>query len=336
MVQVEKDVQVEVLDWGGTGRPVVLLAGLGDTAHVFDQFAPLLAKHDHVYGITRRGFGDSSHPATGYGVDRLGQDVVAVLDVLKLEKPILIGHPLAGEEMSWIANNAPARAAGLVYLDAGYPYAFYDASAEDFSKEVSKLEAKLGQVSASPDERKKQLIEELLQVDLPKLEHELRNQKEEIEVAPKSAAAPTPRDKANVAAFQAWTATLAGAPLPEAEVHAMVQVKADGSIGEKRADPAIYPLISQGGQQFTRIPGPVLAIFACPHRLTWPPNQDPKTLAVRVQLDREGCEAQAGAFRHAVPQARVLMWPNNFHTFFLVRPDDVLREVDAFIAALPQ
>ena len=35
-VTVEKDVALEVLDWGGTGVPVVLLAGRGQTAHSFD------------------------------------------------------------------------------------------------------------------------------------------------------------------------------------------------------------------------------------------------------------------------------------------------------------
>jgi non-heme chloroperoxidase len=39
-VTVEPGVKLEVLDWGGTGRPPVFLAGLGDTAHVFDDFAP--------------------------------------------------------------------------------------------------------------------------------------------------------------------------------------------------------------------------------------------------------------------------------------------------------
>lgn len=34
-IAVEKDVRLEVLDWGGTGRPVVLLAGAGNSAHVF-------------------------------------------------------------------------------------------------------------------------------------------------------------------------------------------------------------------------------------------------------------------------------------------------------------
>lgn len=56
-VTVEENVRLEVLDWGGAGRPVVLLAGGGNTAHVFDDLAPKLATDSHVYGITRRGFG---------------------------------------------------------------------------------------------------------------------------------------------------------------------------------------------------------------------------------------------------------------------------------------
>jgi sporulation-control protein spo0M len=42
-VTVEESVRLEVLDWGGTGRSVVLLAGGGNTAHVFDELAPKLA-----------------------------------------------------------------------------------------------------------------------------------------------------------------------------------------------------------------------------------------------------------------------------------------------------
>src|SRR5512138_487863 len=73
-VTVAPDVRLEVLDWGGTGRPVVLLAGLGNTAHVFDEFAVKLASDYHVYGVTRRGFGASSAPAAGYGSDERGED----------------------------------------------------------------------------------------------------------------------------------------------------------------------------------------------------------------------------------------------------------------------
>ena len=53
-VTVDENVRLEVLDWGGSGRPIVFLSGLGGTAHVFDEFAPKLATDYHVYGITRR------------------------------------------------------------------------------------------------------------------------------------------------------------------------------------------------------------------------------------------------------------------------------------------
>src|SRR5215469_8809525 len=71
---VEEGVRLEVLDWGGSGSNVVLLAGSGNTAHVFDGFAEKLTSFCHVYGITRRGFGASSHPDTGYAEARLAQD----------------------------------------------------------------------------------------------------------------------------------------------------------------------------------------------------------------------------------------------------------------------
>ncbi len=129
MVEVEKDVSLEVLDWGGTGRPLVLLAGLGDDGHIFNDFAPKLTAKYHVYGIMRRGRGASSKPVptdANYSADRLGEDVLAVINDLHLLMPVLAGHSLAGEELSCIGSTHPERVAGLIYLEAGYPYALYD------------------------------------------------------------------------------------------------------------------------------------------------------------------------------------------------------------------
>jgi non-heme chloroperoxidase len=123
-VTVDKNVRLEVLDWGGSGRPVVFLAGGGNTAHVFDEFAPKLTADYHVYGVTRRGFGASSFSASENGVDQLGGDVLAIIDALKLNRPVLVGHSIAGAELSSVGTSHPDRIAGLVYLEAGYPYAF--------------------------------------------------------------------------------------------------------------------------------------------------------------------------------------------------------------------
>ena len=128
-VPVEADVKLEVLDWGGTGRPLVLLSGLGNDAHVYDNFALKLTPNYHVYGITRRGFGASSAPpptVANYNADRLGDDILAVISALNLNRPIVVGHSIAGEELSSIGSRHPEKVAGLIYLDAAFPYAYYN------------------------------------------------------------------------------------------------------------------------------------------------------------------------------------------------------------------
>jgi pimeloyl-ACP methyl ester carboxylesterase len=117
-VTVEENVQLEVLDWGGTGRPVVLLAGRGFTAHVFDGFAEKLTDSYHVLGITRRGFGASSKPKSAYTEQRLAEDDLRVFDALKLVAPVVVGHSVAGNELSLLGIHHYGQIGGLVYLDA--------------------------------------------------------------------------------------------------------------------------------------------------------------------------------------------------------------------------
>ena len=119
LVPVASDARLELLDWGGTGRTVVLLAQLGQTAHIYDDWAPVLARSYRVVGITRRGYGESS--ATGaFSAEELATDIIRVLDAEKLRDPVLVGNQFAGEELSWIGSRLPNRVAGLVYLDAAY------------------------------------------------------------------------------------------------------------------------------------------------------------------------------------------------------------------------
>ena len=122
-VKVDNNVKVEVLDWGGKGRPLILLAGGGNTAHVFDDFATKLTANFHVYGITRRGFGDSGF-SEALKESQIDDDILLVMDSFKLQKPILVGHSIGGAELSAVASSHPERVAGLIYLEAGYPYAF--------------------------------------------------------------------------------------------------------------------------------------------------------------------------------------------------------------------
>jgi pimeloyl-ACP methyl ester carboxylesterase len=120
MARIGPSVSLEVLDWGGRGPSLVFLAGLGNTAHIFDDFAPQFADSFHVVGITRRGFGASAVAPPPGDLDTLVADITAVLDTLGLEHVVLVGHSIAGEEMTRFTELHPARCAGLIYLDAAY------------------------------------------------------------------------------------------------------------------------------------------------------------------------------------------------------------------------
>ena len=80
MTSIGPGIALEVVDWGGRGRPLVFLAGGGNTAHVFDTFAPQFTDSFHVVGITRRGFGASAGAAPPTILDTLVADIAAAGD----------------------------------------------------------------------------------------------------------------------------------------------------------------------------------------------------------------------------------------------------------------
>ena len=293
-IMVENNIKLEVLDWGGTGRPLVLLAGLGNTAHVFDKFAPKLSATYHVYGITRRGFGASSAPSPSgdatYSADRLGDDVLAVLDALKLNRPVLAGHSLGGEELSSVGSRHPERVAGLIYLDAGYAYAYYDRSRGDLGIDLIDLRKKLEQLQPGKGlQDSRHLIEELLVTTLPGFERDLKEMQKNL------------------------------AEVPPAQP----------------ALPAISQAIMAGMQMYTDIRVPALAIYAVPHATGQPYKDDTARLAAEAR-DEAATGAQAKAFESGVPSARVVRLPHANHYVFFSNEADVLREMNAFVASLPQ
>jgi pimeloyl-ACP methyl ester carboxylesterase len=297
-IVVEPGVSLEVLDWGGTGRPVVLLPGLGDDAHEFDAFAARLANTYHVYGISRRGFGKSDTPPGPYSANRLGDDVIGVLDALKLMRPVLVGHSIAGEELSSIGSRFPDRVAGLVYLEAGYPYALYDNKLGDVDIDTAVVLRAMQTLTSSPvpDEQHaavKQLIE-----DLPRYVQELQTLDQRMQNAPKLS-----REQTEALRRQATSR-------------------------ENKSVTAV----SLGAMRFSGVRCPVLAIFAVPHDQGLPAGAA-RDAADAADLKETG--AQADAFQAANPQATVIRIAHANHRVFQSNEPDVLRAMQTFIASLP-
>ncbi len=113
-------IKMNYLDWGGIGDVIILLAGFGNDAHVFDEIAPSFTDKFHVIGLTRRGFGETDRPPNGYDTATRVEDIRLFMDAMKITRAHLIGHSLAGDEMTLFATMYPQRVVKMVYLDAAY------------------------------------------------------------------------------------------------------------------------------------------------------------------------------------------------------------------------
>jgi non-heme chloroperoxidase len=122
LASVAPGLRLHYLDFGGSGEALILLAGSGNSAHIFDDFAPLLIGHFHVFALTRRGFGESSRPDSGYDTKTLAEDILAFVDLIGAPRADIVGHSIAGAEMTRFANDHPDRVNRLVYLDAAYDW----------------------------------------------------------------------------------------------------------------------------------------------------------------------------------------------------------------------
>jgi non-heme chloroperoxidase len=116
-------VKLHYLDWGGKeGETLLFLTGFGHSAHIYDELAPRFTDRFYVLALTRRGHGQSDKPERGYDAQTLTEDVRLFLDHLNIKRVSLIGHSMAGKELTLFARLYPERVSRLVFLDAAYDY----------------------------------------------------------------------------------------------------------------------------------------------------------------------------------------------------------------------
>jgi pimeloyl-ACP methyl ester carboxylesterase len=299
-VTVDKGVKLEVLDFGGRGPALVFLAGIGNTAHKFDRFAPNFTARHHVYAITRRGIGLSSIPdptIANYDADRLGDDVLAVIDALKLERPVLAGHSIAGEELSSIGSRHPEKVSGLIYLDGGYSYAYYTPGGGippgvSTYLDARELRQSLEALTSVPAIRRmevKPLVDELLQKSLPALQKDLAVSQMLMKVLP---------------------------PPPPGPDTLAVKVS-DAIIG--------------GARKYTIIKPPVLAFYNLPHTV---PDSAPAGVKAFLEAQDALTAVHANAFEAGVPGSRVVRLANADHDVFRSNEAEVTKEMNAFMDGL--
>ena len=111
--------KLRVLDWGGEGRPhLLLLHGFTGHAHAWDTLAIALQPHFHVWALDQRGHGDSD-PADVYGPVAAFGDITGVVDQLGLAPLVLVGLSMGGRNGMYFAAKRPDAVRKLVVVDIG-------------------------------------------------------------------------------------------------------------------------------------------------------------------------------------------------------------------------
>lgn len=100
---------------GEPGLPVLALSNsIATDLHMWDAQIPALSRRFRVLRYDARGHGGSDAPAGAYSLDRLGRDVLELLDALGLQRVHFLGLSLGGFVGQWLAVHAPERIDRLV------------------------------------------------------------------------------------------------------------------------------------------------------------------------------------------------------------------------------
>ena len=101
----------------GSGPPVVLLHGFPETSFAWRHQIPALTQSFRVIAPDLRGYGETDKPASGYDKRTMANDLVALLNELKVPKIALVGHDRGARVATRFAKDHPDLLDRLVIMD---------------------------------------------------------------------------------------------------------------------------------------------------------------------------------------------------------------------------
>src|SRR5262249_17940469 len=116
-----RQMRFHYLDWGTAGLPpIVFLHGGGLNAHTWDLVCASLKREHHCVALDQRGHGESEWlPQMDYATESHIGDLDAFVNLLSLERFVLVGMSLGGATAPPWAGRPSQRLAGLVLVDVG-------------------------------------------------------------------------------------------------------------------------------------------------------------------------------------------------------------------------
>ena len=123
LITADDGCRINVEITGSASAPALMLSNsLGTNLHMWDDQADEWSRHFRLIRYDRRGHGGSDAPAGPYSMERLGRDVLGVLDVLGVARTHWCGLSMGGMVGQWLGANAPDRIGKLVLSNTNYYY----------------------------------------------------------------------------------------------------------------------------------------------------------------------------------------------------------------------
>src|SRR5689334_22168161 len=102
------------VEQGGSGPPLVLIAGLGYASWCWLELRQQLGDSCALTAFDNRGTGRTDKPAGPYSIELLADDVAALLRFLHLDSAHVLGHSMGGYIAQTFALRHPERVRSLV------------------------------------------------------------------------------------------------------------------------------------------------------------------------------------------------------------------------------
>ena len=117
LIDLPGNVQLSYVEQGSTsGIPVILMHGITDSYHSYDQVLPHLPPSLLIYAISHRGHGNSSKTHTSFTPFDFASDIVAFMNEKKIKKAIIAGHSMSSTVAQSFAIHFPERTKALVLI----------------------------------------------------------------------------------------------------------------------------------------------------------------------------------------------------------------------------
>lgn len=123
LITTDDGCRINVEVSGSDSAPALMLSNsLGTNLHMWDDQTGEWSRHFRVIRYDRRGHGGSDAPPGPYSMERLGRDVLSILDAVGIDKTHWCGLSMGGMVGQWLGANAPERIGKLILSNTNFYY----------------------------------------------------------------------------------------------------------------------------------------------------------------------------------------------------------------------